>query len=173
MPEHYPALFRISRSEAVVDRWQPGSQSYGYETFVQRFWDGVLAQFMFSSRQDTLIRGLVKCEHASFRHQTAQLGIYTSGDIHGTPLPIMAIATFIEFIFETFPVRKLYAEVLEFNYPQFSSGEGTFFDLEGRLLNHEIHFGQEWDMLVIALSREKWRTRGQPIVRSWRTLRAS
>lgn len=168
MPEHYPALFQIARSAAVVDRWQAGSQSYGYEAFVQRFWEDVLAQFIFASTDDTLIPGLVRCEQANFRHQTAHIAIYAAEPVQMTPLPIMALATFIDFVFSTYPLRKLYAEVPEFNFPQFASGEGSFFEVEGRLIEHEVHFGALWDMLILSLSRGRWEEVARPIVQRWR-----
>lgn len=157
MPSHYPTLYGFVRPESVVDRWQAGSQSFGYDTFVQRFWVGVLAQFVFSRPGEREIAGLVKCELPNFRHQTAQLGLYASGESQGQPLPMMALATFIDFVFETYPLRKLYAEVPGFNFGQFESGDGRFFVVEGRLTDHEIHFGRTWDTFILAVNRDIWR----------------
>lgn len=169
MPENYPALFRIARSGTVVDRWQSGSQNLGYEVFKQRFWDSVLAQFVFGLPSESRVLGLVKCEVPNFRHQTAHFGIYSDPGVHSSPVPLRAILTLVNFVFHTYPLRKLYAEVPAYNYALFASGADNFFTVEGILRDHEMHFGKLWDLHIVAVSRELWMAEIAPIVTSWRS----
>ena len=61
---------------------------------------------------------------------------------------------FFDYLFTVFNIRKLYAEVLEFNFGQFASGAEHVFKVEGRLTDHDWYDGRYWDMLVLALYRD-------------------
>lgn len=155
----------MSLSDEVVDRWQSSTQTIGFERFCQGLWDNVFVQFVFGATGDPAsIHGLVKCELVNFRHQTGQIAIWSTSEAQGSALPMMAMATLVDFVFSTYPIRKLYAEVSEYNYGQFSSGEGNLFEVEGRLIDHELHFGETWDTFILGIDRGHW-----AILQSWIT----
>lgn len=65
---------------------------------------------------------------------------------------------FVDYLFAVFPLRKLTAEVIDFNWIQFSSGSGRMFNEEGVLRSHEYHDGKYWDVHLLAIHREQWET---------------
>jgi hypothetical protein len=69
---------------------------------------------------------------------------------------IIGFALFLNYVFSCFDFRKLYMELPEFNYDQFASGEGRYFELEARLRDHSFFGGRYWDELVLAIYQDKW-----------------
>ena len=65
----------------------------------------------------------------------------------------------MDYVFRVFDFRKLYGEVLEFNFAQFESGlSSESFEIEGRLKEHEYHDGKYWDLVYISLFRDDWQS---------------
>ena len=67
------------------------------------------------------------------------------------------VALLVSYLFETFDLRKVYAETLESNFAQFALGEGHIFDVEGRLREHEYVHGRYQDLVLLAVFRDSWR----------------
>ena len=63
---------------------------------------------------------------------------------------------FMDYLFTTWPLRKIYSEVLSFNYEQFRSGVGRNFQEQGRLREHYYMGGRRWDQYVIAVDRDRF-----------------
>lgn len=168
VPGDYARLYEISLSDAVVDTWQSSSQSISFERFCGSLWDNSLVQFGFGLPDGGGLLGMVKVELANFRHQTAQIAIFSAEEAQRTGLPMMAMASLVNLAMHRYPLRKLYAEVPEFNFEKIASGESKFFAVEGRLVDHEIHFNSMWDTYIIAISRDHWRAVLSPLVDSWR-----
>jgi hypothetical protein len=80
-----------------------------------------------------------------------------------TPLMFYGVNLFIDHVFTCWNFRKVYFETTEYNYPQFASGEGRLFELEGRLRGHRFYGGRYWDELILATSRELWMEHGKPM----------
>lgn len=69
---------------------------------------------------------------------------------------MLTVALLIEHLFAEFDLRKVYAEVMGPNLDAFGSGAGRLFAVEGRLIEHEFHDGRYHDMVVLAVTRERW-----------------
>ena len=54
--------------------------------------------------------------------------------------------------------------MLESNYEQFASGNGSWFVTEGRLAEHEYYDGRYWDLIFLTVRREDWEASGPKIV---------
>jgi diamine N-acetyltransferase len=63
---------------------------------------------------------------------------------------------FGEYLFTYYPIRKVYADVLEFNENSLRSLEGAGFEVEGRRKAHAYLQGRYWDLIHLALTRESW-----------------
>jgi hypothetical protein len=99
-PEHYRPLYEISVHPEVADRWQAGSHGRSFEEFCGRLWDQVLAQFSVLVEGESQPCGLVSCTMANFRHQTAEISIFTRPSLHRGMIPLVSIMTMIEFLFD-------------------------------------------------------------------------
>jgi RimJ/RimL family protein N-acetyltransferase len=152
----YEALFHlVTRTEATF-RWRFRGSTPSPDAFREVLWAGVLAQFVAETRADNSMLGLVTAYDADFSNGTVHLAALLEPDVHRRGWPIEAILLLIDYLFENWAFRKLYAESLEFNAAAFSRGAQRLFDLEGRLRSHEYFRGKHWDLLIFALYRTRW-----------------
>ncbi|HEX7135764.1 MAG TPA: hypothetical protein VF228_24510 [Iamia sp.] len=123
------------------------------EAFRQTLWDRVLAQFVVIGEGKVL--GLVSAFQPDFRNRHAHIAVVARPDappgagMEGTAL-------LLEHLFSEFDLRKVYAEIMAPNGEAFASGAGRVFVIEGRLTEHEFLDGAFHDMLVMAISRDRW-----------------
>jgi hypothetical protein len=116
----------------------------------------VLAQFLVVAAQRERPIGLVAAYRANFQDQHAYLSVARFGSSTRSPAMMLGLALFLRYVFDCWSFRKLYVETQEFNYEQFASGVGTYFELEGRLREHSFYRGRHWDQLTLAIYRERW-----------------
>lgn len=123
------------------------------EQFRQALWDRVLAQFVVVG--DGRVLGLVSAFQADFRNGHVHIAVVARPEAPpGTGLE--GTALLVEHLFSEFDLRKVYAEVMAPNGDAFASGTGRLFVIEGRLTEHEYLDGEYHDMLVMAITRERW-----------------
>ncbi len=84
---------------------------------------------------------------------TAEIGYWLGEPYWGRGLMTAAVAAFSDYAFETFRLRRLYAQVLEWNSASMRVLEKTGFVLEGRLRRSAIKDGEVADELLYALVR--------------------
>lgn len=137
-------------------RYRHRGVSISPEAHIQNVWQGVLSQFIVESKIQSRPIGLVAAYGADFRHSRCAIATVATPwepllgpQLEGTRL-------FIDYLFSVFPLRKLTASVIEFNWNQFSSGSGRIFQEEGLLRDHEYHDGRYWDVHMIAVHRDDW-----------------
>jgi hypothetical protein len=120
----------------------------------------VLAQFLVVDSSADQPIGIVCAYGAELAHGYAYLAVADFRSAERAPLFFDGIAMFIDYLFTTWPLRKLYFESLEFNAEQFASVFVKLFDIEGTLRDHEFFDGRYWDLVVGALYRESWESNG-------------
>ncbi len=158
VPSMYAELFSMATESDALQRWRLFGTPPRWETFPELLWADILVQFAVLHRGD--FAGLVQAYGANFRHRTGKLAVLFASRVRGQGAPMVATGLFISYVFQTFDLRKLYAEIPEFNYPLFESGEGRFFEIEGRLADHEYHGGRYFDTVLLAIDAHHWRENG-------------
>jgi acyl carrier protein len=126
------------------------------EAFGQRLWHGVLAQFLVVSESDDRPLGLVAAFSADFRNANAQLAVVAADDDVSGALVMEGAELFVDYLLSTFHFNKLYAYVLEANYPRFERLLGNAMVREGVLAGHEFCGGRWVDMYILAIHRTAW-----------------
>jgi RimJ/RimL family protein N-acetyltransferase/acyl carrier protein len=126
------------------------------ENWVQSLWHGVLSQFLVVLAHDERPVGLVTSYGADLRSGRSHVAIIVRPEIEGRGPAMEAMVLYINYLFAVFPLRKLTAEVIDFNWSQFAAGEGRMFVTEGVLKEHEFHDGRYWDVHLLAIFREAW-----------------
>jgi len=86
------------------------------------------------------------------RH-TASLGYWLAEEFWGRGIMTEAVAAFIDFCFENFPLRRIYAEVFANNPASARVLEKAGFIFEGRLKNHVVKDGKLLDSLLYAKTK--------------------
>jgi hypothetical protein len=162
-PEDYGFLRRMDLREGLGARWRFRGGTPGMEQWVQGN-QGVLAHFLVMRARDHAPLGVTAVYQHNFQDQHAYLASASFQPENRSPLLLMGVALFIEYVFTCWPFRKLYLELPEFNVVQVGRGLGRLFVEEGRLREHMYYDGQFWDKLILALYRSTWEVRSQRLL---------
>ena len=154
-PADYGPLYKIAISEEVNLRWRFRGIVPSFEAFSNAFRPAdVTAQFAITTRQNDEAQGLVVAYNTDPRDTHTYVGTFVSPKLAGTGLGVEATSLFATYLFMTWPFRKVYFEVIEYNLSSFKMALHDLFRVEGHLVDHLYYRGQFWDMLVLALYRE-------------------
>lgn len=100
--------------------------------------------------------GVISVHDADLREGTAFLELAFEPRVRGQGWPLEAVVLFIDHVFRTWQLRKLYAEVIGDVSDKIGSGVGRFFVEEGRFVAHEHVDGKLCDLRVLSFFREHW-----------------
>ncbi|MFI9406998.1 GNAT family N-acetyltransferase [Nocardia sp. NPDC052316] len=136
-------------------RWRYRGVPPAPERFVEELWAQVVTQYVVRRVDDNRPAGHVVAYSADRHGSHAYVGAVFEPAYAGTGLAAEVITLFVRYLFHTFPFRKLYLEVPGFNWPQLSSGEGRYFQVEGRLRDHVYYAGRYWDHYLCAIYADR------------------
>jgi RimJ/RimL family protein N-acetyltransferase/aryl carrier-like protein len=132
-------------------RWRYRGSVPSFERFTAEFWTGVVVQLVARRIEDDRPVGHVVAYGGDMSMGHIYLGAVFQPDCTGGGLAAQAVAVFVRYLFKTFPLRKIYMEVPGFNWDQIASGEGTLFQVEGVLREHDYYDGRYWDKYYCAI----------------------
>jgi RimJ/RimL family protein N-acetyltransferase len=155
-PKDYEPLFAVELSDQLGTRWRHEGATPSFEYWVQLFWTGVLAQFLVVPNGAGAPCALVTAYSANHKDQWCYVAVARLSSHGPVELPFHGLALFIEYLFSTWPFRKLYAEASASSFAGFRAASGVFFEEEGRLSRHYFRNGEWEDMHILSLSRERW-----------------
>ena len=164
-PEDYQAIYELETSATNLAQWRYGGRTPSPEEVFRSLWDGVLAQFAVRSASKDRFLGYVNIHDADLMNGTAKLAGIATQETRGTGLLVDGFAILLNYAFRTFPIRKIYAEVNEFNLDQIASSVGTLLLEEGRLVDHVYSSERYWDRYILAISRDHWKASCAEITR--------
>lgn len=154
LPQHTPFLYHLNISPDVGFRWRYRGGVPSYDKFEADLWNGLLAQFVIESIESGEPVGQVICYNPDFGLGHAYVGAALIGRYRASGIAVEPVRLFVQYIFDVWPFHKLYFEIPEFNFQQFSSVAGGALKIEGRLVNHEYYKGRRWDRLILAAYRD-------------------
>lgn len=160
----YGYFYDLSLSAQNNARWRYRGSTPSPERFVTDLWSGVQAQFVIETPPPRKRAGLVVAYNADLANGTVYLATLIDNEYHRKVWPLEGILLFVEYLFQNWNFRKIYAETPEFSASQFSSGAGSLFEEEGRLRQHQYFKGRYWDFIIYALARELWEKRGRAVL---------
>ncbi len=139
-------------------RWRNRGATPSPSAFQNQLFANTLVQFIVESRGDGLPLGLVAAYQENFVNATAYFALQrlrptqdgNAGEMIG------ALYLFLDYLFTTWPFRRLYAEVPGYNWSWFASGEHVFFEVEGLLKEADYHNDLYWDRRIVVVSRAAW-----------------
>jgi len=153
----YDFLFNLSASREPSTRWRYSGGFPNPEAFVQELWSSVLTQFVIVERAKGRPIGHLMAHRPDLRNSFAHVAVTIIPEYLGTGWALgESWVLFINYLFSLWNFRKLYAEVVGYNYDKLRSGAGTFYVEEGCLREHEYQFGRYWDVHILAFYRGPW-----------------
>lgn len=88
--------------------------------------------------------------------------LYVVTEFRRHPHPAEAGLIFLDFLFKHFPLRKVYADVFEYNRESLTLLKKGGFREEARLPNHVWYEDRYWSLIKLALYREVYVTDVKP-----------
>jgi RimJ/RimL family protein N-acetyltransferase len=152
-PKHYDLLYQWVVSGVIP--WQWYGRPPSPEAFRETLWSGVLCQYLFERASDGLLIGLGTAYGVSHHHQHCyfRAGIVPEVRRHGWPLE--GGIAFVDHLFQTYNLRKVYAEATDATMPTFAAGNR--FSVEAHFRDHLYRGDGEFqDMYVLSATREGW-----------------
>jgi len=120
------------------------------------FFEGILLCAIVRTRlRDTRV-GVVFLSSADLRDGHAFLSAAAEPSRRGTGLAIEGVMAATEFVFQRWPLHKLYADVDEIALKQFSSALNRYMVEEGRFFEHSFRDGKRVAVHRLALYRATW-----------------
>lgn len=154
-PADHAPLYEIAVSQEVNLRWRFRGVIPSFEAFVATFRpQDVTAQFTVTTRQSNEAQGLVVAYNTDPRDNHTYVGTFVSEKLAGTGLGVEATYLFANYLFMTWPFRKIYFETIEYNLPSFRTILKDLVRVEGQLGDHLYYGGRYWDMWLLALYRD-------------------
>lgn len=150
--DHLPSLYTMVTHPDTAPHWRFRGGYPSPEQFEQTLWQDVAAQFALEQRGRCV--GWVVAYKPEFAQGHVHVAACSAPESLGTGAAIEGLGLLIDHLWRAWPLRKVYMETSERSYPQFASGEGRIFEVEGRLRQHEFYDGRRWDKLVLALYEE-------------------
>ncbi len=153
-PEDMRFLYVLASHPDTCYRWRYRGVPPSMDRFAADLWAQVLVQFVARRAGDGEPAGHLVCYGADLGQGYAYIGAVFRPEYSGTGLAAQGVAMFVRYLFHTFNLRKLYAEVPGFNWPQMSSGNGSLLHVEGIMRDHEHYAGRFWDRYLCAIYPE-------------------
>ncbi|MEJ2608967.1 MAG: GNAT family protein [Candidatus Thiodiazotropha sp.] len=160
----YGYLYDLSLSAKNNARWRYRGATPSPERFVADLWSGVLAQFLVETPEPRKRAGLVVAYNADLANGTVFLGVLIDNAHHCKVWPLEGVLLFVDYLFQNWTFRKVYAETTEFSAAHFSSGAKILFEEEGRFREHQFFQGRYWDYIYYSLNRKRWEEHGRKLL---------
>jgi acyl carrier protein len=116
----------------------------------------VLAEHLVVDARSAARIGVLAAYDADLRNGTAYLMASFEPRVRGRGWPLEAIVLFVDHLFRTWPLRKVYAEAVGSAAKPIESGLGRLFVEEGRFVAHEYVHGKLCDLRVLSVFRAHW-----------------
>jgi len=155
-PPDYEWLYGLTTRADNLVRWRDRGQTFRIEEWVDRLWAGVAAQFVVESTASAQPLGLVTVYNHDARNRHARLATIFDDAASEPGWRLEGVGLMVNYAFEVFDLLKIYAEVVDFNYPAFASGLDRLFVEEGTLLDYEYAHGRFWPVHVLAIDRRRF-----------------
>lgn len=151
----YQDLYHLLVSDAGAHRWRFRGHTPDPRAFVERLWQGVIAQFIVCDREGA-VRGLVSGFDAAFDAGIIHIGVVLDEATRGRGWPALLVGEFIDYLFDHWPFRKIYARIPGYNEAALDLCVDIGFSVEGRLRDYDFFGDRFWDETILAIDRERW-----------------
>lgn len=158
-PSDYETLVALESEPRLGARWRHGTGTLSPRAAIEGMWRGVLEQRVIRRSGESYEvppLGVAVAYDANLRCGTCYIGVMARPELQKHGLAFAGLALFIEYLFSDWGLRQLYAEVHEYNYQAYQSGEGVIFHRIGCLEEHTALFGRRWDLYLLCITRSEW-----------------
>lgn len=142
-PPDYPVLYDMTHSNENLLQFRAGATVTRPEAFADALWQGVLTQLVITSVDGTEVVGLASVYGADLRSGTAFFSLIVDRRARGRGWAGESLQIFLRYVFDHWPLRRLYAEVTDVTLAQFRQVvERELFTHEATLTDHVLSGGE-------------------------------
>lgn len=155
-PEDYRLLYWIQHQPNARDMAGRTPVAVAPERFPDRLWAGVVSQFVIISSADETIVGIVSLAGVDYANGHARLDVKLRPDALDEPWAMEGLELYIDHVFNSFALRKLYVEVGDDMLTRLAAAFENDLVIEGRLVGHSYVAGTYVDTVIGAVYRDEW-----------------
>lgn len=160
--KHLEQLFAWWNDPAMLFLWQHKRRIQSFEEWAQKFerlLNGTIDTFLVILEEETgKPIGFVYSYNTNAIDWYTYLCTFVDGEHLSQGCGKEATALFLDYLMVYLPLRKVYAEVYEFNEVSLNATRSYGFEEEGFLRGHRWLDGRYWGMYILALTRDRWLT---------------
>jgi RimJ/RimL family protein N-acetyltransferase len=149
-------IYQLMISDRSGGRVRFGGATPSPEQVSASLWESVLAQFVIEGVASGRPLGLTAITTPNFRDGFAYFSVLGSDEAQGHGMVVEGAFLTLQYVFATWPFRKIYMEATEESFQAFYSGLDRFFIEEGCLKQHTFWNGRYMDMAIFAIYRDDW-----------------
>jgi len=158
-PEDHRFLYVCATSPGNSLLWRYHGQIPPFEVFVNQLYADMFAHFIVQMKTGEPA-GYVMAYGQNLKARHVAVGALIAEHAQTGGIGQRAIELFVEYLFDVWPLRGVYADVPEFVADPFKYSAGMNSRLPfvetGRRPGYHYHQGVYWDDVVFYLSRERW-----------------
>jgi RimJ/RimL family protein N-acetyltransferase len=164
-PGDYEALRLAELDASAEGRWRLAGTTPSPEQYPQTLWADVLAQFLVALSPSNEVVGMV----SAYGYQPAD-GVVSLAAVNFLQPRQRAVfmrgaAMFIDWLFAMHPLRRIRIETPEWNLEHLGGlVDHGFASIEGRLVKERFVNGAYVDVVLMAITRERWDERRHLVV---------
>lgn len=155
-------LFELAVRRVIPWQW-PGPAETP-EAFSASLSDKVLVVHAIVNRETNEEVGVLIAYDANLFHRWAYVTLILLPEHQLKVWPLEGALLFANYLFRHFDLQNLYAQSATEDFLQFRSGEGTFYEVEGRLKERLLVDGVRQDQFILRVSRAMWEDKGVPLL---------
>jgi RimJ/RimL family protein N-acetyltransferase len=163
-PEHYEEIFSWLGQDNVGALWRFNQGLPTREQFVVELWRGMNEQAVVFFGDDPTPVGLVSSYGVNRRNQICFVAVMSSPKMMRSGLAIGGLALFMDRLFTTWPLRKIYADVADYNLHSYRGVLSHIAEVEATLRDYLWWDGGLHDRMTIKFERERWMADAHPFL---------
>lgn len=149
-------LFFVGTSEENLVRWRLRGRTTSPQGFQQFLWSNTDVQMLICRQDSSDPIGHVCSYQTDEISGTSKVAVVLEPQFQRQAWPLEGLYLFLEYLFSTFPFRKLYFEVPGYNIGEFEKFLERHAAEEGRLQDAVFGGGRYWDLVTLTLTRNEW-----------------
>ena len=156
LPGDHEALYFAALEPSNAHRWRFRGRTPAFPEFSQSLGVGSLVEFVFASvDRNALVSYCSAYNYDPVAHHATFAVQRLDYDERFDTAVIESVALLLNYLFATFNLRKVFAEVPEYNLPVFGIVDGVF-EVEGARRDFYWHAGRYWEEITISTTCDAW-----------------
>ncbi len=158
LPPDYPVLYTWAADLRQLYLWSYDRRVPPYQEFVARL-ERTLHEtqsYVIAERHSEAPIGFCQAYDMNLAEGWASFLLHVAPEFRRRPHPAEAGLILLDLLFKYFPLRKVYADVFEYNVESYDILVNHGFREEARLPNHLWYEDRYWSVIKLALYREDY-----------------